>query len=63
MNAPGKFDRPDNWADDVVAELISIYADQGQAAAEAHWHAIVERDQPLQIDANVALGRFKSIIQ
>lgn len=53
--------RPTNWADDVVAEMISAYAEGGHALAEAKWHEIVERDTPLQIDANVALGRYREI--
>jgi len=54
--------RPDNWADRTVEELVTAFA-AGRDAAQRKWEEIIKRDQPRQVDAIVAMGRFHQQIK
>lgn len=58
-----KYLRPENWADDVVDELLAAYDVGGVDAAQLEWNKILARDTPKQVDAIVASGRFGQIVK
>lgn len=55
--------RPDNWADTTADRLLDVYLSYGKHAANTEWLEIVERDKPMQADANVAVGRFNAMLE
>jgi hypothetical protein len=55
--------RPDNWADRTADRLLDVYLSYGKDAANTEWLEIVERDRPVQADANVAIGRFNAMLK